>query len=73
MAFFGERSGRTRGSTESGDDANLPTSCPTCSSTSIATTAKTPDSLSYWRCNSCGEVWNGSRRQASRDSGRRWR
>jgi predicted Zn finger-like uncharacterized protein len=41
----------------------VPASCPTCRSSSIVTTAKSPDAESYWRCTNCGEVWNDSRRQ----------
>ena len=41
----------------------VPASCPTCRSSAIVTTAKIPDADSYWRCTSCGEVWNDSRRQ----------
>lgn len=62
----GPPSGR---SVPSNPDTDFPASCPTCQSSSIATTAKTPDSSSYWRCTTCGEVWNDSRRQAAR----RWR
>lgn len=52
---------------------NVPASCPTCKSASILTTAKTPDSTSYWRCTKCGDVWNDSRRQAASNAGYRWR
>jgi predicted Zn finger-like uncharacterized protein len=44
----------------------VPASCPTCRSSSIVTTAKSPDADSYWRCTSCGEIWNDSRRQTPR-------
>ena len=50
-----------------------PVSCPTCRSNAIATTAKSPNAGSYWRCNSCGEVWNDSRTRAAQRSGPRWR
>ena len=40
---------------------NIPVVCPTCQSPSIATTAKTPNADSYWRCAQCGEIWNASR------------
>src|SRR5262249_40411250 len=42
---------------------HIPTACPACQSLSIVTTAKTPDATSYWRCISCGEIWNTSRRR----------
>lgn len=51
----------------------VPASCPTCRSSSITTTAKIPDSSSYWRCTKCGEIWNDSRRDVSRHGGDRWR
>jgi len=50
----------------------LPARCPTCRSTSIATTAKNPNADSYWRCTSCGEVWNNGRRNSRRPSSN-WR
>ncbi len=40
-----------------------PTSCPACSSTDLGTTSKTIDEATYWRCRSCGEVWNAGRRR----------
>lgn len=53
---------------------NIPASCPTCRSSSIVTTAKIPDSSSYWRCTACGHVWNESRGHNDRNGGgRRWR
>ena len=50
-----------------------PESCPSCKSSTIVTTAKIPDADSYWRCTSCGEVWNDSRRQTSPYGSRGWR
>ena len=47
-------------------DPVTPVTCPACRSTSIVTTAKIPDADSYWRCTSCGEVWNASRSQTNR-------
>ena len=54
-------------------DAVTPTSCPACHSRSIATTAPKPDENTYWRCGSCGEIWNVSRRDAAPTGGRSWR
>jgi predicted Zn finger-like uncharacterized protein len=56
-----------RGSTSS--SADLPSVCPVCQSSSITTTAKSPNANTYWRCGKCGEIWNVSRRQLDR-SGR---
>lgn len=50
-----------------------PSSCPTCRSSEIVTTAKSPDVASYWRCTGCGEVWNVSRRRTARRSMHEWR
>ena len=51
----------------------LPTACPSCQSPAIATTAKTPDANSYWRCAACGEIWNNARDGARRGRGTSWR
>ena len=53
--------------------AVIPTSCPACQSSTIVTTAKSPDADSYWRCEHCGEVWNASRSQTDWYRGRRLR
>ena len=53
--------------------AAAPTTCPTCRSSSIITKAKKPDASSYWRCTSCGEIWNQSRHQIGRSEVGRWR
>lgn len=51
-----------------------PATCPTCRSTLVVTKAKSPDADSYWRCTSCGEVWNAARIRTGRPSGGyRWR
>jgi transposase-like protein len=72
MRRFGSRRDATGRSIDSKEETNVPTSCPICRSTSIKTAAKTPDSLSYWRCTSCGEIWNGSRRHAVSGDRGRW-
>jgi predicted Zn finger-like uncharacterized protein len=40
-----------------------PMSCPTCRSSSITSAAKIPNADSYWRCEKCGDIWNGARTQ----------
>lgn len=50
-----------------------PDSCPTCRRTSIVTTAKVPDAQTYWRCTTCGAVWNSSRVQTQPPQPSRWR
>ena len=52
--------------------SNVPSACPSCQSSSVVTTAKSPDAESYWRCCSCGEVWNASRRRSPRTGVRSW-
>ena len=49
------------------------TRCPSCRSASIVTTAKKPNADSYWRCQSCGELWNSARRNARRGGSGGWR
>ena len=49
-----------------------PRACPTCgSSDMVTTTNKTITIESYWRCLSCGEMWNPSRSREPRFDGRR--
>jgi transcription elongation factor Elf1 len=39
-----------------------PTACPFCGSAKIATPGEKADNASaYWRCETCGEMWNVSR------------
>ncbi len=58
------------GDTETG----APLRCPTCRSQDVRTASKVINTETYWRCDSCGEVWNvGRRREASRHVDRgRW-
>lgn len=41
-----------------------PTTCPACKSRELTTTSKTVTSASYWRCLTCGEIWNAERLEA---------
>ena len=65
MRFFKSAGDPDGGSAASDSNASLPTSCPTCKSGAITTTAKSPDAASYWRCTKCGDVWNDVRRQGA--------
>jgi len=38
-----------------------PTQCPECRSKSVGTLSKTITPETYWRCQSCGAVWNETR------------
>ena len=50
-----------------GHAAAAPAKCPACGSQDLVTTSKVVDESTYWRCASCGEVWNaGRQREASR-------
>jgi transposase-like protein len=73
MGSFDSRGDAAGRSAPTNPHASVPDSCPTCQSTSITTTAKIPDSTSYWRCTKCGDVWNDARRQVPRSGGHRWR
>jgi transposase-like protein len=50
----------------------IPPACPACQSRSITTTARNPDEHTYWRCGSCGEIWNASRREARQSGVHTW-
>jgi predicted Zn finger-like uncharacterized protein len=70
MSYFGPRS---EGGTRPNVAASTPSVCPACRSSSITTTAKSPDENTYWRCGKCGEVWNVSRREGGRAGVNPWR
>jgi predicted Zn finger-like uncharacterized protein len=44
-------------------EPRVPTVCPNCQSSAIATTSKVANAESYWRCQNCGDVWNPTRSQ----------
>jgi transposase-like protein len=50
--------------TTSDPSAVIATSCPFCRSSQVTTTSKTVSSSTYWRCQTCGEIWNPSREAA---------
>ena len=39
-----------------------PVRCPACGARELHTTSKVIDRSTYWRCLSCGEIWNLVRR-----------
>jgi transposase-like protein len=53
-----------------------PTACPFCRSSNIATPReKAHDPSAYWRCQTCGDMWNAGRlrtRQNRYNDGSRW-
>jgi len=42
-----------------------PAQCPECGSKSLGTLAKVISVDTYWRCHSCGAVWNQTRQRAA--------
>ena len=50
---------------ERNEPAHAPSHCPACGSRNVQTTSKIVTAATYWRCQSCGEVWNVGRRQAA--------
>ena len=42
-----------------------PARCPHCGASDMVTTSKVIDANTYWRCQTCGEVWNIDRRGAA--------
>jgi uncharacterized Zn finger protein len=53
-------------------EPNQPAKCPHCGGREMTTTSKVIDTNTYWRCLTCGEVWNLDRREnGSRFSFRR--
>ena len=44
-------------------EPRVPTVCPNCQSSAIATASKVANAESYWRCQNCGDVWNPTRSQ----------
>jgi transposase-like protein len=38
-----------------------PKTCPFCNSVDIKTTSKEVNVATYWRCASCGQIWNADR------------
>jgi transposase-like protein len=49
-----------------GAEVAKPTACPSCRSKELTTTSKTITATTYWRCLTCGEVWNAERQEAGR-------
>jgi transposase-like protein len=51
---------------ESREPRETPTVCPFCRSSKIVATGKSESESTYWRCETCAELWNPSRAQVSR-------
>lgn len=52
----------TRHEVEVEEVVQPPAKCPDCGGRQLTTTSKAIDKDTYWRCLSCGEVWNRDRR-----------
>ena len=50
-----------------------PEACPFCRSTKVMTASGQPDASSYWRCESCGEMWNVERLHVRSPPRSEWR
>jgi ribosomal protein L37AE/L43A len=54
-------------------DVAVPIVCPFCQSKALSTVSKVIDESTYWRCTSCGEIWNPGRlRPPAPRFGGRW-
>jgi ribosomal protein L37AE/L43A len=42
-----------------------PTACPFCQARSITSASEKIDASTYWRCETCGQMWNVGRLQTS--------
>ncbi len=49
-----------------------PSACPFCQSPAVTAPAK-HDSSTYWRCGTCGEMWNAARLIQGNGNGNRHR
>jgi transposase-like protein len=47
--------------TQSPEAGVAPKTCPFCNSVDVKTTSKEVNAATYWRCASCGQIWNASR------------
>jgi DNA-directed RNA polymerase subunit RPC12/RpoP len=67
-----ERPRETPGGRMPADDHVMrPTECPECRSKAIGTLAKVITADTYWRCQTCGAVWNETRHRNNAPR-RRW-
>ena len=39
----------------------MPTGCPFCGSSKVTTASEKVDAFTYWRCETCGQMWNVGR------------
>jgi ribosomal protein L37AE/L43A len=51
---------------ESAEAIVAPDACPFCKSRDLTTTSKEVNVSTYWRCTTCGQIWNAGRLQHGR-------
>jgi transposase-like protein len=56
--------------TESSASPVTPENCPFCKSTDISAPKNKVNASTYWRCESCGQMWNVARHQEFRQPSR---
>jgi ribosomal protein L37AE/L43A len=52
---------RPHGVDDTSEGRAAPASCPFCQSSKVKAATEKVDASTYWRCESCGEMWNVSR------------
>ena len=60
MRARGNWGDRTPDTAKTEDVVTVPSVCPFCQSTAVTAPPK-HDSSTYWRCGTCGEMWNAAR------------
>jgi ribosomal protein L37AE/L43A len=50
-----------------------PDTCPFCRSRKLTTASRTVTAATYWRCTTCGEIWNASRLESGSRGYQRYR
>jgi transposase-like protein len=61
----------TRQPAQTEQPVHRPEACPFCQSKAVGTLAKVITASTYWRCQSCGEMWNPERLQRASHPPRR--
>ena len=49
-----------------GDSQVMPAGCPKCQSVAVSTANKAQNVDAYWRCSTCGHIWNPARSERPR-------
>jgi hypothetical protein len=51
------------------EPAAAPTECPFCRSRALADAGRKVTASTYWRCETCGQMWNPGRLRSAREAG----